>query len=81
MRALGVKPGVPDLLMPIAAGCCVGLAIEFKAPNGTGTTSPAQDVWLAKLIENGWAAHVCRTAEGARAIVQAYLGDIELPPL
>lgn len=78
MRALGVKPGVPDLLMPIAASGCVGLAIEMKS--AIGSTTDEQEKWLDALRLNGWATHVCRSADAARAIIMAYL-NVELPPL
>lgn len=76
MRALGVKPGVPDLLMPVRSGPDYGLALEFKS--ATGTTTDTQDEWLAHLMANGWTVLVVRSAEEARAAVQHYL-DVELP--
>ena len=78
MRALGVKPGVPDLLMPVASGPDSGLALEFKS--ATGTTTPSQDEWLAHLQANGWLTLVVRSADEARAAVMHYL-DADLPPL
>lgn len=78
MRALGVKPGVPDLLLPIEAHGYNGLAIEMKS--ATGSTTPDQDRWLATLKDNGWLVHVCRSAEAARSAVVEYLG-VDLPEL
>lgn len=40
MRALGVKPGVPDLLMPVLSGRDSGLALEFKSATGTKAPEP-----------------------------------------
>lgn len=78
MRRLGVKPGVPDLLLPIERHGYNGLAIEMKT--ATGTTTPDQDRWLATLRENGWEIHVCRSAEESRQAIIAYLG-VDLPEL
>lgn len=78
MRALGVKPGVPDLLMPVLSGRDNGLALEFKS--AIGTTTPEQAEWLAHLEAAGWIAMVVRSGEEARAAVQHYL-DVDLPPL
>lgn len=72
MKALGVRPGFPDLILPINVGTHAGLAIEFKSP--TGRTTPEQDGWLRHLSGQGWACHVARSAEDARAIVCEYLG-------
>jgi len=78
MRALGVKPGVPDLLMPVHSGPDTGLALEFKS--ATGTTTDTQDEWLAHLKDEDWLVLVVRSADEARAAVMHYL-DVDLPPL
>lgn len=78
MRALGVKPGVPDLLLPVESHGWNGLAIEMKS--ASGTTTPDQERWLDTLKANGWAVHVCRSADDARAAIVAYLG-VDLPEL
>lgn len=78
MRALGVKPGVPDLLMPVRSDRDNGLALEFKS--ATGQTTDTQDEWLLHLKAQGWLVGVVRSADEARAWVQLYL-DVELPEL
>ena len=78
MRALGVKPGVPDLLMPVVSGPDCGLALEFKS--ATGRMGPEQDEWADHLKANGWLVLMVRSADAARAAVMHYL-DVELPPL
>ena len=78
MRALGVKPGVPDLLLPQRSGPDNGLALEFKS--AIGQLTPEQVEWKAHLIEQGWLFLLVRSADEARAAVQHYL-DAELPPL
>jgi hypothetical protein len=77
MRALGVKPGVPDLLMPVPSGPNPGLALEFKS--ATGRASESQDEWMRFLMdEAGWMVLIVRSAEEGRKAVQFYL-DVDLP--
>lgn len=58
LKQMGVRPGVPDVLLPIAARGYIGLAIELKV--GTNTTSDLQDVWLRRLSEAHWWAQSCK---------------------
>lgn len=77
MKALGCKPGFPDLILPVPSdgrsGCVgwTGLAIEMKT--STGRTSVEQDEWLAHLEQAGWRVAVCRSAAQARDELCAYL--------
>lgn len=57
MKAMGVKKGVPDLLLPLPSGIYSGLAAELKAPGGK--TSPEQNEWLADWLAS---ATACRTS-------------------
>ena len=77
MRALGVKPGVPDHLMPVVSGHDCGLALEFKS---AVDRMPEQDEWADHLKLNGWLVLMVRSADAARAAVMHY-PDVELPPL
>ena len=81
MKALGTKPGFPDLILPARSGPRPGLAIEFKS--STGSTSPAQRGWIAHLETQGWAVHVARSAQEARSIACQYFGisPADAPPL
>lgn len=72
LKAEGVKPGVPDYLMPVQRGGFVGLAIELKRLDG-GRTSAEQREWLAHLQGQGWYAVVCRGWEEAWGVVRDYL--------
>jgi len=72
MKALGTKPGFPDLILPASSGPHPGLAIEFKST--TGSTTPAQRGWIEHLETQGWATHVARSAQEARSITCQYLG-------
>ena len=72
MKALGVKPGFPDLVLPVATLTHAGLAIEMKSE--TGRTSTEQDEWLQHLGNNGWSTAIARSAEEGRRILCDYLG-------
>ncbi len=71
LRAEGVKPGVPDLFLPVARGKYHGLFVELKV--GKNKTSKYQDEWLAKLTEQGYKAIVCYSADKAFTVIEAYL--------
>ncbi|MDQ3802520.1 MAG: VRR-NUC domain-containing protein [Acidobacteriota bacterium] len=71
MKREGVRPGVPDVCLPVPAGGFAGLYIELKA--GRNKTTEAQDWWLEKLRQRGYAAAVCRGWEEARDLIEKYL--------
>lgn len=54
LKAMGVRPGVPDIWLPVPARSLgyVGLVIELKS--ATGALSPVQSEWLAHLRLAGW---------------------------
>ncbi len=72
MRAEGVKPGVPDYLIPVPMGRHVGLAIELKSM--TGYASREQKQWITDLRAVGWRAEVCRGWECAWSVIVDYMG-------
>jgi hypothetical protein len=67
MKALGVKSGVPDIIItsrsPVATWAR-GIAIEMKTAKG-GVTSTYQRAWHAALREDGWEVFVAKGAEAA----------------
>ena len=71
LKAEGVRPGVPDYLLPVQRGEHVGLAIELKTAKGR--TSPEQREWLAHLTQEGWMATVARGWEQAWDVTRDYL--------
>lgn len=81
MRALGVKRGWPDLILPVRSLDHPGLVIEMKS--ATGTTSAEQKEWLAHFEEQGWRVEIARSAQEARSVLCQYLGTNpdEMPPL
>jgi len=67
LKAQGVKPGVPDVMIvdpPPNYPNNVGTAIELKRRKG-GTVSDKQTQWLTILQERGWAVAVCKGATEA----------------
>lgn len=70
-KAMGVKPGVPDLCLPVPRGEYHGLYIELKTE--TGRTTPAQAWWGERLREQGYACRVCRGWEAAVEVLEWYL--------
>lgn len=72
MVAAGYVKGYPDLAIYEARGGYNGLFIELKSP--TGKTSPEQRDWIAKLMERGYYAQICKGAEPAINLIDAYLG-------
>jgi hypothetical protein len=75
MKALGVKPGFPDLILPARAGESVGIVIEMKSD--TGRASDAQKEWIEHFQAQGWEFRLARSAQEARTHLCQYLG---IPP-
>lgn len=71
LKAGGVKPGVPDLLLPVPCGQYQGLAIEFKA--GRNKTTDAQDFWLNGLAKSGYLTGVARSVDEAISLIRQFL--------
>ena len=75
LKAQGVKPGVPDVLIfsPPPSGVGVGLAIELKrAASGSrrrGRVSAHQRIWMEELRALGWRAEVAYGYEHAIEIL------------
>lgn len=81
MKALGVKPGFPDLILPVKTSISTGLVIEMKSAKGK--LSAEQSEWIDHFIENDWQIAVLRSAEDARRALCNYLGinPEDAPPL
>ena len=69
---MGVKPGFPDLILPVRAGDAPGLIIEMKS--ATGSTSAPQKEWIEHFQAQGWETAIARSASEARTILCQYLG-------
>lgn len=72
LKRQGVKPGVPDLFIPVANEQYHGLFIEMKRKNG-GSMTAAQCEWQQLLRKQGYKAITCHGASEAIEIVEMYL--------
>ncbi len=70
---LGVRSGVPDLMLPVPMGGRHGLFIEMKRVDG-GRLSESQRKWLGWLTELGYEAVCCHGFDEAREVVARYMG-------
>lgn len=73
MKQEGQKPGVPDLVWPIARREHHGLYLELKATKN-GRTSPHQKKWLDFLKRQGYRAVVAKGFDIAQAEIMWYAG-------
>ena len=80
LKRLGVRPGVPDLFLPVPRHGLSGLWIEMKrealrpkTPKGRGGVSDEQGWWLKELWKRGYQASVAWGFEEAREIIERYL--------
>lgn len=71
LKYAGVKPGVPDLCLPVARGGYHGLYIELKW--GKNTPTQDQQEMLAALNEQGYLAVVKWGADEAIQTLTDYL--------
>lgn len=72
LKRQGVKPGVPDLCLPVARGGYHGLYVEMKRRDG-GRVSSEQKAWLAALHAQGYSVAVAEGHEQAIAVLKDYL--------
>lgn len=75
LKAEGVKPGVPDLFLPVPRGIYAGMFIEMKRRKG-GHISADQRKWITDLISHGYKCIVARGFDEAVECITAYMeGD------
>ena len=75
LKALGVRAGVPDLLLLVPRGKYHGMALELKRIGKGAVIRPTQAVWLDRLQRNGYCAVV---ASGWRDALRKIIGYLEL---
>jgi hypothetical protein len=77
LKAEGLRPGVPDLFLPVARQGFHGMFIELKV--GKNKPTREQVRLVDALAEQGYYAAVCWGAEDAIGEIKAYLdiGDIQ----
>lgn len=71
LKMEGVKPGIPDLMLPVPTETAAGLFLEMKAPNGR--VSDKQRVWLDTLRSVGYHTDVAWSLQSATTILEQYL--------
>lgn len=74
MKGQGVKPGVPDIVLPAPRGRYHGLFIELKRLRD-GRISNDQKIWLTALGGQGYKCLVCFGAEEAKKEILKYLEE------
>lgn len=82
LKATGVRPGFPDLILPVAAGGFHGLFIEMKRTKlkpkrdgSRGGMSEDQIWWQNELQFQGYLAVTCYGWEEAWTVIRGYLDD------
>src|SRR3990167_6812412 len=81
LKRMGVRPGIPDFMLPVASGQYHGLFIELKRPIKY-RVSQYQIDWIIKLRQNGYAAIVAIGCDDAIRITKQYMsGDLVLPDI
>lgn len=66
LKAMGVRPGVPDLLVWVRGGRSIG--IELKA--GNGRLSDVQVLWKSTLASLGHRVYVCWSVDEVEAVLR-----------
>lgn len=74
MMKEGVKKGVPDICLPVAANGYHSLYIELKKKDHSNGPSKEQKQWIRKLEKEGNKAIVCYGSDEAIEAIQDYLG-------
>ena len=74
LRSAGVKPGIPDVHLPVGRGGYLSLYIEMKRKDATPSdTSPEQLDWHTRLRKDGNCVLVCKGFDVARESIMLYL--------
>jgi hypothetical protein len=71
LKREGMRPGVPDWMLPVRSRQYIGLAIEFKY--GKNKLTKEQTIYQALLREQGWQVETCWDWKVAAGIVEEYL--------
>lgn len=71
LKRMGVKSGIPDLMLPVPSGRYHGLFIEMKKAGGR--VSADQVWWLDHLDRMDYACRVCYGWQEAAEVLEWYL--------
>ena len=74
LKKEGVKPGVPDICLPVPRGKYHGLYIEMKF--GRNKPSEAQKWWIEQLQQQGHKVALCYGWGEAVKVIVDYLTEI-----
>jgi hypothetical protein len=74
LKKEGVKPGVPDVMLPVAKRSFYGLYIEMKV--GKNEATDEQIKWHEGLRSNGYYVQICRDWISAKDLIYWYLGAV-----
>ena len=72
LKRQGVKPGVPDICLPVPRWGWHGLFIELKRQKG-GRATPEQMEYIEDLKDQGYAAQICHGFDEASTFILDYL--------
>lgn len=72
LKREGVRPGFPDIFLPVPRRGHHGLMVELKRVKG-GSVSTDQKKWLESLNSQGYLAVVAKGYEEAKKIIVDYL--------
>lgn len=76
LKAMGVRPGVPDVLFPLRCDSWTGLAIELKRSDGKNKATGRQQEWLHRLHMEGWRTAICYGANEAIDVLREYVTEV-----
>ena len=79
LKAMGVKTGIPDFMLPFASGDYPGLGIELKSL--TGVLSDDQRAWLRHALFKGWCVAVIRNIDHYIKVIKEFERGIMHNPL
>jgi hypothetical protein len=74
LKAAGVKPGVPDIFIPIPRGHHFGMFIELKSLKRNARCSQKQTELIFELMKYGYLVEICCGWRVALQRIQEYLG-------
>ena len=74
LKAQGVKPGVPDVFLPVARKGFHGLYIEMKRRRG-GILSKYQKEYIEALKKQGYRVEVCKGFHAAADVIEDYMSE------
>lgn len=69
----GMKPGVPDIFIPVMRGGYAGMFLELKRADRSNHPSTAQLDYMAALRDAGYFCIVAYGLEEAMGYIQAYM--------